>query len=57
MHELGCFASTYCVFKGAAMTEDWVQEWRDAVGQKGLKNMATGEIESGNENKPGYVNV
>jgi len=56
-HELGYFASSYCVFKGAQMMEDWVQDWKNAVGQTGLKNAATGEIEADGHGKPGAVHM
>lgn len=56
-HELGYFASSYCVFKGATMLEDWVQDWKNAVGQMGLKNAASGEIEKDGHGKPGAVHM
>lgn len=57
LHELGCFGSTYVVFKGCSMVTEWLEDWKNAVGAKGLKNMATGQIEAGHENKPAYVNI
>ena len=37
------------------MKSEWIQDWKNCVGIKGLKNCATHQIE--NEDKPAYINM
>lgn len=38
-HSLGTFCSSFLLFRSVAMRPEWLQEWHNSVGKKGLKTM------------------
>ena len=58
-HPLGTFCGSFMLFRSVSMEEEWLHEWHNNVGKKGLKTMnpATDKwiVKPGNEDKPGFV--
>jgi hypothetical protein len=58
-HTLGTFCCSFLLFRSVSMKPEWLQEWQQSVGKRGLKTMDQRTdkwvVRPGDEAKPGFI--